>query len=443
LIPDLANTDNITKRDAFYTAKVHDFELHSAFQPVISLIHNRPVGYEALIRPYVNGKGTTPDALFKKLGKNAFAAELDRTCRTLHLMNAGLTQGNLDSESLGWLFLNVDARTILEDFYTPDEVASALEPIGFRPEHVVLEILEKSVDDRDQLCRFVDHYKEMGFKIAVDDFGAGESNLERIHTLRPSIVKLDRAIIQGLAREHNGINVLRKVVDLLREMGSLVLLEGVETEEQALLAMETEADLVQGFYFSQPVMGSPPKDEGVARQQIKKLSLLQRSATRKRMDKRQQLEEKLRSTFEKALDQTSLGPKELGMTLFRHKHVLRYYILDYQGYQIGETFQNPRLTIGDTSYHPLQKMDGACWSRRDFFFEAVRNQGQIFFSQPYLSLPEETLSITLSSTFVDEKGVTRVLCVDVDAKALDKLTHRATKKPAKTKAKAKPKALKH
>jgi hypothetical protein len=107
---------------------------------------------------------------------------------------------------------------------------------------------------------------------------------------------------------------------------------------------------------------------------------------------------------------------------------LRFYSLDQQGYQISETIHNPHLPSPRVQYHPLQKMEGANWARRDFFYEALREPGKTFFSAPYLSLPEETLVITLSSTYKDRDDKTRVLCVDVDANALNKMTLTAVRR---------------
>jgi len=425
LKPEFENNEYISLNDGVYTAKVDEFELHSAFQPIVSLIHHRPVGYEGLIRPYHNGESISPEKLFKALAGNAFASELDRICRTLHLLNGSLSIG---AHAHGWLFLNIDERSIQEDFYSPKEVVKGLKSMGFNPQNLVLEILEKNIEDQDRLANFVQHYKEVGFKIALDDFGAGESNLERIHAIRPSIVKLDRSIIQDLASGYNGVNILKRVISLIREMGSMVLVEGVETEEQALLVMETEADLVQGFYFSKPVIGKPPEDQGEAKRQIKKLSLLQKSVSRKRMDYRDRLENELKGVFELAVEQGSSGESAIAKQLFQHKHILRFFTLDHQGYQVGHTFSNPNIKHTDTQYHPLKKDDGACWTRRDFFFEAIRKPGEIYISSPYLSLPEETLSVTISSTFQDKNGRLRILCVDVDANAMHKRTSKAVRR---------------
>lgn len=423
--PNFENNEYVTMGEQFYTAQIDDFQLQSAFQPIVSLIHHRTVGYEGLIRPFYKGRSTSPEKLFNALGKNAFASELDSICRTLHLLNASLSIG---AHANGWLFLNIDEHCIQEDFHSPMAVKKNLEKLGFSPQNLVLEILEQNIEDQQQLANFVQHYKEVGFKIALDDFGAGESNLERIHAIRPSIVKLDRSIIQDLSSGYNGVNVLKRIVSLIREMGSMVLIEGVETEEQALLVMETEADLVQGFYFSKPVIGKPPVDEGGAKRQIKKLSLLQKNVARKRDDYHSKLEKQLRGVFEIAVKNGMSGSDAIAKSLFQHKHILRFFTLDQQGYQVGETFPNPNIKHTDIQYHPMEKVAGACWTRRDFFYEAIRHPDEIYISSPYLSLPEETLSITISSTFKDETGRLKILCVDVDANTMHRRTSKAVRR---------------
>jgi hypothetical protein len=70
-------------------------------------------------------------------------------------------------------------------------------------------------------------------------------------------------------------------------------------------------------------------------------------------------------------------------------------------------------------HHPLQKIEGTSWARRDYFFEALLKPGTTFISKPYLSLPEEMLTITLSSTFRDKQGLLRILCLDIDAASLE------------------------
>jgi len=410
---DIRHADHIEKTGDFYTASVDDFVLHSAFQPVISLAHHRIIGHEALVRPFRHGESLSPDRLFKTLGGNAFASELDRSCRTLHLMNASLA--NAGNDVPGWLFINIDANTILEDFYSAREIHDALDPLGFRPEHVVLEILEKNIEDTARLAMFVRHYRDTGFRIALDDFGIGESNFERIYTIRPDVVKLDRNMLHNLAPAYNGINILKSVVAMLREMGSLVLVEGVETEAQAMMVMETDADLVQGYYFGKPVIGAPPRDAGDVKRQLRKLSLLQRNAARKRIDFHHELDKPLREAFAQALAAANAqGDEVLAEYLFRNDIARSFYWLDHQGTQVSPTFHNFTRHREPRRYHPLEAGEGVSRARRDYFVEAMLKPGSIFVSSPYLALPESLLTVTASSTFRDKNGQLRILCLDTD-----------------------------
>ncbi|MCB1615979.1 MAG: EAL domain-containing protein [Pseudomonadales bacterium] len=414
----------IQKNGEIYTACFGEFELHSAYQPIVSLIHHRAIGFEGLVRPFHRGKASAPRHFFDfLLDQDADLGKIDRICRNLHLKNAS---GVIAPSS--WLFLNVDNRTITADLRAPEEICNTVNALGFRPENIVLEILEKNIADPVQLSGFVAHYKSMGFKVAVDDFGAGESNFERIATIHPSIVKLDRSIIHDTSQRQNGLNILKKVVSLLREMGCMVLIEGVETEQHALFALETEADLVQGFYFSQPSLDKPEEDEANTRRELKKLSLLQRYNARIRQENNDKALNELHTVFRWALSKAAINDSDIPDFMFPVSHVQRFYVLDHQGFQVGNTWQNPKHELlGDHEFHPLKKCDGACWSRRDFFVEAIKASGTVYSSEPYLSLPEETLSITFSATYINAKGLLRVLCMDVDAEALNKLIARGEK----------------
>ncbi len=94
--------------------------------------------------------------------------------------------------------------------------------------------------------------RQMGFLIALDDFGAGHSNFDRVWSIKPDIVKLDRSLVAGLAQDRSRQRVVAQMVSLLHECGSLVLMEGVETHDEALVALESDVDFVQGYYFGRP-----------------------------------------------------------------------------------------------------------------------------------------------------------------------------------------------
>ena len=86
--------------------------------------------------------------------------------------------------------------------------------------------------------------------IALDDMGTGYSNLERIASIKPDIIKLDRSLIQDIDREYHKQELFDFFLKLAHKIGVFVVVEGIETEAEALSCLERGADLVQGFYFA-------------------------------------------------------------------------------------------------------------------------------------------------------------------------------------------------
>lgn len=139
----------------------------------------------------------------------------------------------------------------------PSRFAELLQQHGVAPHQVVLEILEHAIDNIDDLAHAIQGFRELGCLIAVDDFGAGHSNLDRLWRLAPDIVKLDRLLVRDAAHQARARAVLPRLVALLHEVGALVLTEGVETEAEGLLALESQCDFVQGFWFARPAADPP------------------------------------------------------------------------------------------------------------------------------------------------------------------------------------------
>ncbi len=220
----------------------------SLFQPIFSLAHNRIVGYEALMRPAdQEGREVPPLDVFRRAGDLAVLGTLEGVAHAVHVQNF-LALG----EPQGWLFLNVDATVFLESARWPNLLERLLEQLGFPAHRVVMEVLEQRVTDEIRLQDAVRFFRDRGFVIALDDFGAGHSNFDRIWTLQPDIVKLDRSMTAQAGGNPRVRRMMPVMVSLLHEAGSLVLMEGIETEAEALMAMDADADFVQGYFFGRP-----------------------------------------------------------------------------------------------------------------------------------------------------------------------------------------------
>src|SRR5882672_6440057 len=161
--------------------ELDEFGLSSHFQPIYSLAHRRPVGYEGLIRAVhsASGRRLDPLELFSKARHGEERIRLDRQCRALHVRNFQRL-GNTHS----WLFLNVDPQVASESLRYGPFFLKMLQSNGF-PTHRVA----------------VEHYRKLGCLIVIDDFGAGYSNFDRIWRLRPDIVKIDREMTRRVTIE--------------------------------------------------------------------------------------------------------------------------------------------------------------------------------------------------------------------------------------------------
>ena len=120
---------------------------------------------------------------------------------------------------------------------------------------MVIELTEHvPIHDYELMRQAVDHYRDMGFQVALDDLGAGHSSLRHWSELRPDFVKLDRHFISGIDQEPAKREFLRSILDVARSLDCQLIAEGVETAAEHLCLWELDRGLalLQGFYFARP-----------------------------------------------------------------------------------------------------------------------------------------------------------------------------------------------
>jgi EAL domain-containing protein (putative c-di-GMP-specific phosphodiesterase class I) len=236
--------------DSGFFAQHDGITLRSVFQPIFSATKSIPVGHEALLRATdSSGQSIAPEKVFERavnLGDTIF---LDRISRMLHVVNfARQNRGGTK------LYLNMDGRNLMTvnsgqhgRFFGP-----LLDMCGLPSETLVLEILESRISDHDRLVEAVAAYTHQGFKIAIDDFGARDSNFDRLWMLSPHIVKMDRSLIVKAVDDTRVRRILPKLVEIVHDLEAAVIFEGIETEAQQAIASDSGADMVQGFFWARP-----------------------------------------------------------------------------------------------------------------------------------------------------------------------------------------------
>ena len=251
-----------------------EMRLASAFQPIFRK-NGEVIGREALLRASLFEHGTlTPNAAFDLAIEANRLVQFDRLVRTLHLLNES---SHFAEHEL--LFLNVHPRLLTSVSDHGRTFEHILHYYSLPTGRVVIEIKESAVDDVARLTDAVSNYRSLGYKIAVDDFGAAHSGiakivnadrryeslvsnaeLDRVLALRPDIVKFDSSVIQAAEHTTSAVAVIQGLVNIFHSIGAQVVIEGIETAEQLALAHDTGADLLQGYHLAYPTFVDLTRD---------------------------------------------------------------------------------------------------------------------------------------------------------------------------------------
>jgi EAL domain-containing protein (putative c-di-GMP-specific phosphodiesterase class I) len=224
-----------------------DMKLASAFQPVLRP-DGKVVGREALLRAGLLEHGeVTPDGAFEEAVQVNRVVQFDRLVRIIHLMNhaRSFTQYEL-------LFLNVHPRLLSSVNNHGRTFEQILHYYSVPTSHVVIEIREATNVDEAVLANAVNNYRGLGYRIAVDNFGAAHSSLERVLKLNPDIVKLDGTLIRTTERSRSATTSFNRLVERFHSAGIQVAVGGIETATQMEIARKSDADLLQGYYLASP-----------------------------------------------------------------------------------------------------------------------------------------------------------------------------------------------
>jgi EAL domain-containing protein (putative c-di-GMP-specific phosphodiesterase class I) len=218
------------------------------FQPILRIRPVECAGYEALLRAVdADGEPTDPQAIFRDAQAAGRLIELDRTCRALHLRNfATVDPGE------GKLFLNVHPEAAVEDLANMREFGALIRYYGLVAKRVCVEILPHACLREERLAEAARAYRELGVTVAVDHFASGSSNFDRVAAIRPPLVKLRRSVIADTVGRAKAGRRVDAVIELLRESGAQVVLEDVETAQDAMLAIASGAAYAQGNYLASP-----------------------------------------------------------------------------------------------------------------------------------------------------------------------------------------------
>lgn len=384
------------------------------YQPIVSVKKRALLGYEALSRG-CDAAGAIclpPNLLFGLAQTPEERLHLDRLCRAKALQ--GFSALHKQQRELV-LTLNVDVSLLDTGAAGSDYLVKQAREAGVDPNNIVIEIIEANVRDTAALLDFTQRYRQAGFLIALDDVGAGHSNMERIAWIKPDIIKLDRSLISEIQCEFYKLEVTKSLVGLGQRLGAMVVAEGVESEAEALVCLELGVDVFQGYHFSRPGLLSPRPQGVLATVEGMAVTFRQRrlqniNARKQRYAAYDVLLQKLIRHLIRAEEREY--DRVLADFMTSHTELECLYVLDGQGLQLSETVCNP-MNVAESRrfiYQPAQK--GADHSLKDYFLPLAAGL-QKYTTEPYISMASGNLCTTIAAAYSSRDGHKRVVCIDI------------------------------
>lgn len=394
------------------------------FQPIVSLNRRSIIGVEGLSRGLHPGTQQLipPTELFHQAMVQGLQLDLDRLCRRKIMEDFR----HVREESPEFLLtLNLDISIFDQGVVSSGYLRRQVEELNLRPEYIALEIIESNVEDVKALQEFVREYRGYGFLIALDDVGAGHSNLNRIPLIQPDILKIDRYLVQDIQGDFYKQEVLRSLVNMARRLGALIIAEGVETQEEALYLLDTGVDMIQGYFFSRPQRRNMLEKQAVTGridglgEAFKRTFLKRLGAQKFKMSRFYAMI--MEAQMELRLKNPGRFDEALKALAGRFAFVEGAYILDEGGRQATEYFSNrqgrakPRSVV----FQPFPK--GSDHTMRDYYYSLVEEGASksSYVTEPYLSTASGNSCVTISSVFTNEDKNRYILCLDVNTGDLD------------------------
>ncbi len=402
------------------------------FQPILSARQRAVMGAEALSRGVMGvealsrGAGAIhpqtkvlipPLKLFEMAAAEGVVVELDRLCR----VNAVRTFARLDRHEDLILFMNFNAASMEHADgaqHALDDLLKIVNEANLSPRNVAIEILESAFTETKELEKGLAAFSEHGFLVALDDVGTGYSNLDRISTIKPDVLKLDRSLINGIDRDHHRRELFKSLVQLTRRIGALVVAEGVETHQQAITALELGADLLQGYFLGMPQHSGDLLCRDAA-QRIDALARRYKAYMIQRINERKLQHRRFNIIMNEILCELSKVDAEefddvLHTTLPQYDNVECVYVMDEAGIQISSTVCNHRIPSRrrGVMFRPAPR--GADHSLKEYYYVLLDVELNKYTTDPYVSLATGNLCRTISTCFRDaHNNKMYILCIDV------------------------------
>ncbi|HFL3589512.1 TPA: EAL domain-containing protein [Clostridioides difficile] len=228
----------------------NQFEVY--YQPKFSLVTGEMIGSEALIRWNHPEHGFISPAVFIPIAeKSKLILKIGRF--VFEMVCNDLSEWKKQGKKIVPVSVNLSRV----ELYQPDIVKfinKTIQMYNLSSDFIEIEITETvAINELNILKNVLNELRKHGFSISMDDFGTGYSSISCLRDMPIDILKLDKSFLGGIEHDERSRNIAKSIVSLAKSLDLVVIIEGVESKEQAELMKQFGCDLVQGFYFARPM----------------------------------------------------------------------------------------------------------------------------------------------------------------------------------------------
>ena len=218
--------------------------VRAVFHPIVRLADGAIIGHEALTRPIGGVSFDSVEALFAFAESTDLLMQFERLCRRTAIETAAHTPG------LGLLFINASPSAVEDPEWAAGGMDEVLAHSGLSPRDVVVEITERvAIVHHDEFQDALRTFKERGYRVAVDDMGAGNASLQSLASIEPDFLKFDTSLVHDIDKSSIKQSLLETLRQLADKIKARVIAEGIEREEELQVLKKLGIELGQGFLF--------------------------------------------------------------------------------------------------------------------------------------------------------------------------------------------------
>lgn len=253
---DMRECSDAAERKARLEEIIAAESVRTLVHPIFRLDDLSVVGYEALSRGPENSEFERPDKLFKVAYDADLVMTLERLCRK----RAFQTAANLPEGRM--LFINIEPEAVGDPELRDIMFTTLLADSNVKPEDIVFEITERTaITDFASFRATLEYLRTLGFRIAVDDGGAGYGSLQCLAEVRPEWLKIDISLIRGIDTDSVRRSLVGSMALFAERLGVKLVAEGIERREELEVVRELGVEFGQGFLFCKPMTPFPSDAE--------------------------------------------------------------------------------------------------------------------------------------------------------------------------------------